>query len=287
MSHSFTEKQQPINKQHAHFDTNSKSNSHHQNRKHSPSKKDHVLRVNNGNNSPIMSSSSSSSSTSSCATTNTLLNSQATATNTPGLNSSKFMNVNKSEENLNLQNSNLMEQLAKSAGLAPAFLRQQQQMAAKSMHQPPAPLAAPPQMDLTSQLATMASLMAHSFRPQSPSFAQQQFANFLLNQSKMNNEAAAAVNLNLPAVSQAASMSNQPSPAQMSSIQQQQQGSQPPPPPPFRQQPPPMKSCLSCNQQIHRNAPICPLCKAKSRSRNPKKPKKKNGNQPESPSSPV
>jgi len=44
---------------------------------------------------------------------------------------------------------------------------------------------------------------------------------------------------------------------------------------PFRQQPPPMKSCLSCHQQIHRNAPICPLCKAKSRSRNPKKPKKK------------
>lgn len=48
-----------------------------------------------------------------------------------------------------------------------------------------------------------------------------------------------------------------------------------PAPPPFRQQPPPMKSCLSCHQQIHRNAPICPLCKAKSRSRNPKKPKKK------------
>uniref|UniRef100_T1IG76 Uncharacterized protein n=1 Tax=Rhodnius prolixus TaxID=13249 RepID=T1IG76_RHOPR len=42
-----------------------------------------------------------------------------------------------------------------------------------------------------------------------------------------------------------------------------------------KQQPPPMKSCLSCHQQIHRNAPICPLCKAKSRSRNPKKPKKK------------
>ncbi|KAF8765235.1 Zinc finger C4H2 domain-containing protein like [Argiope bruennichi] len=34
-------------------------------------------------------------------------------------------------------------------------------------------------------------------------------------------------------------------------------------------------SCLSCHQQIHRNAPICPLCKAKSRSRNPKKPKRK------------
>ena len=47
-------------------------------------------------------------------------------------------------------------------------------------------------------------------------------------------------------------------------------------PPAFRQQPPPMKSCLSCQQQIHRNAPICPLCKAKSRSRNPKKPKRKN-----------
>ena len=43
----------------------------------------------------------------------------------------------------------------------------------------------------------------------------------------------------------------------------------------FRQQPPPMKMCLSCHQQIHRNAPICPLCKAKSRSRNPKKPKRK------------
>nr|CAG4652287.1 EOG090X0H8R [Triops cancriformis] len=50
---------------------------------------------------------------------------------------------------------------------------------------------------------------------------------------------------------------------------------QPGPAPAFRQQPPPMKSCLSCHQQIHRNAPICPLCKAKSRSRNPKKPKKK------------
>nr|CAG4644421.1 EOG090X0H8R [Lepidurus arcticus] len=50
---------------------------------------------------------------------------------------------------------------------------------------------------------------------------------------------------------------------------------QPGPAPTFRQQPPPMKSCLSCHQQIHRNAPICPLCKAKSRSRNPKKPKKK------------
>ncbi|XP_015788909.1 zinc finger C4H2 domain-containing protein [Tetranychus urticae] len=43
----------------------------------------------------------------------------------------------------------------------------------------------------------------------------------------------------------------------------------------FCQQPPPMKSCLTCFQQIHRNAPICPNCKAKSRSRNPKKPKRK------------
>lgn len=54
----------------------------------------------------------------------------------------------------------------------------------------------------------------------------------------------------------------------------------------FRQQPPPMKSCLSCNQQIHRNAPICPLCKAKSRSRNPKKPKKKSDAQSSSMSPP-
>ena len=43
----------------------------------------------------------------------------------------------------------------------------------------------------------------------------------------------------------------------------------------IRQHPAPMKACLSCHQQIHRNAPICPLCKAKSRSQNPKKPKKR------------
>ncbi|XGW07430.1 hypothetical protein V3C99_010536 [Haemonchus contortus] len=40
-------------------------------------------------------------------------------------------------------------------------------------------------------------------------------------------------------------------------------------------QSPPMKTCQSCFQQIHRNAPICPMCKSKSRSKNPKKPKKK------------
>ncbi|PAA48192.1 hypothetical protein BOX15_Mlig020834g2 [Macrostomum lignano] len=49
--------------------------------------------------------------------------------------------------------------------------------------------------------------------------------------------------------------------------QQQQQRSQLPQPP--------MKACLSCQQQIHRNAPICPLCKAKSRSAHPKKQKRK------------
>ncbi|KAH3829589.1 hypothetical protein DPMN_102815 [Dreissena polymorpha] len=61
-------------------------------------------------------------------------------------------------------------------------------------------------------------------------------------------------------------------------MQVQIQRAKPPPEPPrqaFRQQPPPMKACLSCHQQIHRNAPICPLCKAKIRSRNPKKPKRK------------
>ncbi|KAF6769288.1 hypothetical protein AHF37_09492 [Paragonimus kellicotti] len=36
---------------------------------------------------------------------------------------------------------------------------------------------------------------------------------------------------------------------------------------------PPMKTCQSCQQLIHRNAPICPLCKTKSRSRHPKKAK--------------
>ncbi|CAH8871267.1 unnamed protein product [Trichobilharzia szidati] len=36
---------------------------------------------------------------------------------------------------------------------------------------------------------------------------------------------------------------------------------------------PPMKTCQACQQLIHRNAPICPLCKTKSRSRHPKKPK--------------
>ncbi|VDK83842.1 unnamed protein product [Onchocerca ochengi] len=40
-------------------------------------------------------------------------------------------------------------------------------------------------------------------------------------------------------------------------------------------QSPPMKTCQSCFQQIHRNAPICPMCKSKSRSKNPKKPKRK------------
>jgi len=41
------------------------------------------------------------------------------------------------------------------------------------------------------------------------------------------------------------------------------------------QQSAPMKECTSCFEKIHRNAPICPLCKNKSRSKNPKKPKKR------------
>ncbi|PAV71669.1 hypothetical protein WR25_01809 [Diploscapter pachys] len=44
---------------------------------------------------------------------------------------------------------------------------------------------------------------------------------------------------------------------------------------PSDHQSPPMKTCQSCFQQIHRNAPICPMCKSKSRSKNPKKPRKK------------
>ena len=47
------------------------------------------------------------------------------------------------------------------------------------------------------------------------------------------------------------------------------------PPSALRGQAPPMKSCQSCHQLIHRNAPICPLCKAKARSRNPKKGKRR------------
>jgi len=42
-------------------------------------------------------------------------------------------------------------------------------------------------------------------------------------------------------------------------------------------QAPPMKECSNCHEQIHRNAPICPMCKSKSRSKNPKKPKRKSG----------
>ena len=34
---------------------------------------------------------------------------------------------------------------------------------------------------------------------------------------------------------------------------------------------PPMKTCSSCQHSIHRNAPVCPICKAKSQSKNSKK----------------
>ncbi|VUZ54947.1 unnamed protein product, partial [Hymenolepis diminuta] len=52
---------------------------------------------------------------------------------------------------------------------------------------------------------------------------------------------------------------------------------QPPPSHPS-QQVPPMKTCQACQQLIHRNAPICPLCKTKSRSRHPKRPAKARNN---------
>uniref|UniRef100_A0A914RDY7 C4H2-type domain-containing protein n=1 Tax=Parascaris equorum TaxID=6256 RepID=A0A914RDY7_PAREQ len=35
------------------------------------------------------------------------------------------------------------------------------------------------------------------------------------------------------------------------------------------------QKCQSCEQLIHRNAPICPLCKAKSRSKHPKRPRRR------------
>jgi len=34
---------------------------------------------------------------------------------------------------------------------------------------------------------------------------------------------------------------------------------------------PPMKTCLNCKRSIHRNAPVCPICKVKSHSKTPKK----------------
>eukprot|EP00794_Sanderia_malayensis_P000344 gene344-977_t len=43
---------------------------------------------------------------------------------------------------------------------------------------------------------------------------------------------------------------------------------------PRRQQPPPMKTCSTCQELIHRNAPVCPMCKSKSTSRNSKKSKR-------------
>ncbi|KAM3183566.1 hypothetical protein ACTXT7_010098 [Hymenolepis weldensis] len=51
-----------------------------------------------------------------------------------------------------------------------------------------------------------------------------------------------------------------------------------PPPSHQSQQAPPMKTCQACQQLIHRNAPICPLCKTKSRSRHPKRPAKARNN---------
>ncbi|VDP26600.1 unnamed protein product [Heligmosomoides polygyrus] len=36
-----------------------------------------------------------------------------------------------------------------------------------------------------------------------------------------------------------------------------------------------MKTCECCGAQIHRNAPTCPMCKTRSRSKNPKRSKKR------------
>ena len=241
--------------------------------KSSPSKKDHL----HNSNSPVLSSSSSSS--------NSIMSSSNLNMNA---NSQKFQ---KQDDQTHLlhhpavsmasTSHHLMEQLAKSASLPPLLTPNQ--------------LAVPnaSSIDISAQLATMASLMAHSYRAQSPTqfAATQHFTNFLLNQSKLNNANSHLESQQQP-VSSLAQMNHQ---NHHSHNHQQQKNTELPPPPqsqvhlssiqpPFRQQPPPMKSCLSCNQQIHRNAPICPLCKAKSRSRNPKKPKKKNGdNSPNSP----
>lgn len=141
--------------------------------------------------------------------------------------------------------------------------------------------------DLQAQLATMA-LMTQSLRPQSPLFnesqapqhhhhhhhhQQEQFNKQFIPGGKSQKSELPGSNSTTNPNPQVNSNQAQPQPqspqiqAQSNQLQNMQ--------PTFRQQPPPMKSCLSCNQQIHRNAPICPLCKAKSRSVNPKKPKKK------------
>ncbi|VDO02032.1 unnamed protein product [Rodentolepis nana] len=65
----------------------------------------------------------------------------------------------------------------------------------------------------------------------------------------------------------------------------QSSSSHPPPSHHQPQQTPPMKTCQACQQLIHRNAPICPLCKTKSRSRHPKRPAKGRNNPPLSVSS--
>ena len=167
-------------------------------------------------------------------------------------------NNNLNFANFNQHHRNLIENLART--------HQQQQQ--QHSHQ----------IDLPSQLATVA-LMAHSLNSQAnancfSSHQQQEqiknhFNSFMLSQKiePMSNQ------LQPPPPPQSLPIpSQQPqhiaAPSASLTTPAVDQMSQ------FRQQPPPMKTCLSCNQQIHRNAPICPLCKAKSRSRNPKKPKK-------------
>ena len=132
----------------------------------------------------------------------------------------------------------------------------------KSLSEPwPKPLREPPEMIISSSLSLPAP--PHQQQHSNPFFSMAGQPSPLFGSLGGLSKAAAAA-----AAAAGAAGGFGPPPSSIAPM---------PNPPPFRyqQQPPPMKSCLSCHQQIHRNAPICPLCKAKSRSRNPKKPKKK------------
>ncbi len=199
--------------------------------------------------------------------------------------------------NPNMTHNSLIEQMAK-AGL-PGFFPQNSNLTKHNLTS---------NIEISAQLATMAAASfmfqqnqsnffvnqnKHHNQPQHQQHQHQQaLSNFLMNQAKINhsnNQNNNNNNNNNIKEYQAQNVQNAPTVSSPLSTQSNP-GCAAAAAPAFRQQPPPMKICLSCNQQIHRNAPICPLCKAKSRSRNPKKPKKKGGEHHQlssSPSSPI
>lgn len=116
------------------------------------------------------------------------------------------------------------------------------------------PSIIPPNKFTTAQSSSMSNLL-RQFKPTMPTMIQHPMFNFdpgLLNQSPtMVRQSTAPQPIITHHIPNAPSISK------------------------IDHQSPPMKTCQSCFQQIHRNAPICPMCKSKSRSKNPKKPKRK------------